>query len=257
MLLIRRGHPPYKGSYALPGGFVEIGETVEDACPARASGGDRASKAGRLRLRRGLLRPQARSARTYLLGGVPCARWRGPSPKAGDDAAAAEWVDGLVAGIELAFDHVRVLADASRVAAGRRACGATLLSKESEMGDFDGKVILVTGGATGLGAAIALGAAKRGAKAVILNCSKSLKEAEATAAAVRAAGAEAVIVQGDVAEDADCRRIAAAAARFGRLDAWSTTPASPSTCQPRQARRAQPRTTSCASTPSTRSARSR
>jgi NAD(P)-dependent dehydrogenase (short-subunit alcohol dehydrogenase family) len=87
------------------------------------------------------------------------------------------------------------------------------------MGDFDGKVILVTGGATGLGAAIALGAAKRGARAVILNCTKSLKEAEATAETVRAAGAEAAIAQGDVAEDADCRRIAAAAERFGRIDA--------------------------------------
>ncbi len=87
------------------------------------------------------------------------------------------------------------------------------------MADFDGKVILVTGGATGLGAAIAVGAAKRGAKAVVLNCTKSLKEAETTAEAVRAAGAEAEIAQGDVAEDADCRRIAAAAARFGRLDA--------------------------------------
>ena len=54
---------------------------------------------------------------------------------------------------------------------------------------------------------------------MILNYSKSLKEAEATAEAVRAAGAEAAIAQGDVAEDADCRRIAEAAARFGRLDA--------------------------------------
>src|SRR5262249_16075701 len=86
------------------------------------------------------------------------------------------------------------------------------------MADFDGKIILVTGGATGLGAAIALGAAKRGAKAIIINCTKSLKEAEETAGTVRAAGAEAVIAQGDVAEDADCRRIAQAAARFGRLD---------------------------------------
>jgi NAD(P)-dependent dehydrogenase (short-subunit alcohol dehydrogenase family) len=87
------------------------------------------------------------------------------------------------------------------------------------MADFDGKVILVTGGATGLGAAIAVGAARRGAKALIINCTKSLKEAEETASAVRAAGAEALIAQGDVAEDADCHRIAQAAVRFGRLDA--------------------------------------
>ena len=87
------------------------------------------------------------------------------------------------------------------------------------MGDFKGKVILVTGSATGLGAAIAIGAAERGAKAVILNCTKSLKEAEATADVVRKAGAEASIAIGDVSEDADCRKIAEAASRYGKIDA--------------------------------------
>jgi 3-oxoacyl-[acyl-carrier protein] reductase len=87
------------------------------------------------------------------------------------------------------------------------------------MRDFENKVVLITGSATGLGAAIAIGAAKRGAKAVILNCTKSLKEAEATADAVRKAGAEAAIAQGDVGEDADCKKIAEAASRYGRIDA--------------------------------------
>ena len=32
LLLIRRKNPPYAGKYALPGGFVDVGETVEDAC---------------------------------------------------------------------------------------------------------------------------------------------------------------------------------------------------------------------------------
>ncbi len=86
------------------------------------------------------------------------------------------------------------------------------------MSDFAGKIVLVTGSGTGLGAAIAVGAAKRGAKAVIINYSKSLKEAQATAEAVRAAGAETEIAQGDVAEDADCCKIAAVAGRYGRLD---------------------------------------
>ena len=87
------------------------------------------------------------------------------------------------------------------------------------MGDFEGKVLVVTGSATGLGAAIAKGAAARGARAIVLNCTKSLAEAEATAAEIRALGAEAVIAQGDVADDAACRAIAAAAAPYGRIDA--------------------------------------
>jgi len=86
-------------------------------------------------------------------------------------------------------------------------------------GDFDGKVILVTGSSTGLGAAIAVGAAKRGAKAVIVNYANSKKEADETADLCRKAGADVAVVQGDVAEDADCKKIAEAAAKFGKIDA--------------------------------------
>ena len=32
IVLIRRKNPPFKGELALPGGFVEVGERVEDAC---------------------------------------------------------------------------------------------------------------------------------------------------------------------------------------------------------------------------------
>lgn len=86
-------------------------------------------------------------------------------------------------------------------------------------GDFDGKVVLVTGSSTGLGAAIAIGAARRGARAVIVNYASSAKEAEETADTCRQAGADVAVVQGDVAEDDDCRKIAAAAAKFGKVDA--------------------------------------
>lgn len=86
-------------------------------------------------------------------------------------------------------------------------------------GDFDGKVVLVTGASTGLGAAIAVGAARRGARAVIVNYASSAREAEATADLCRAAGAEVAVVQGDVGEDQDCRKIAEAAAKFGKVDA--------------------------------------
>jgi NAD(P)-dependent dehydrogenase (short-subunit alcohol dehydrogenase family) len=90
---------------------------------------------------------------------------------------------------------------------------------DTQMADFDGKVVLVTGASTGLGAALAVGAAARGAKAVIITYAHNGAEAEATASAVRAGGADCVVVQGDVAEDEDCRKIAAAAEKYGRIDA--------------------------------------
>ena len=85
--------------------------------------------------------------------------------------------------------------------------------------DFEDFVVVVTGASTGLGRAIAVETARRGAKAVVINYASSAKEAEETAGLVRAEGAQAVLVQGDVASDEDCRRIAAMAEPFGRIDA--------------------------------------
>src|SRR5512139_3115919 len=77
---------------------------------------------------------------------------------------------------------------------------------------------IVTGSASGLGAATAQILAKGGARLVI-NYSSSQKEAEATAEVCRKAGAaEVVVVQGDVSRDEDCRRIAAAVEKWGRID---------------------------------------
>ncbi len=84
---------------------------------------------------------------------------------------------------------------------------------------FEGLCVLVTGSASGLGAATALQIAKDGAR-VIVNYSSSKKEAEETADLCRKAGAaEVLVVQGDVSKDEDCKKLAAAAAPWGRLDA--------------------------------------
>src|SRR6202789_1905585 len=85
--------------------------------------------------------------------------------------------------------------------------------------DLEGFVAVVTGASTGLGRAIAEGAAERGAAAVVINYASNLADAEETARRVEAAGAKAALVQGDVAKDEDCLRIAAAAEPFGRIDA--------------------------------------
>jgi len=82
----------------------------------------------------------------------------------------------------------------------------------------DGLCAIVTGSASGLGAATAAILAKGGAR-IVVNYSSSQKEAEQTADLCRSAGGEVVVVQGDVSRDDDCRKIVAAAAPWGRLDA--------------------------------------
>ena len=84
--------------------------------------------------------------------------------------------------------------------------------------DFKGKCAIVTGSSSGVGAATALELARRGAS-VLINCSKSTGPAEAVAAQCREAGVDAFVVSANVADDADCIRLAQAAkARWGRLD---------------------------------------
>src|ERR1700753_585677 len=82
----------------------------------------------------------------------------------------------------------------------------------------DGLCAIITGSASGLGAATAAMLAQGGAR-IVINYSSSQKEAEETADLCRSAGAEVVVVQGDVSRDEDCRKIVAAAAQWGRLDA--------------------------------------
>jgi|SRR4051794_2101597 3-oxoacyl-[acyl-carrier protein] reductase len=86
------------------------------------------------------------------------------------------------------------------------------------MGSMDGKVAVVTGGGTGLGAAVARRLAGRGAR-VAITYSRSAEEAGATAQECRALGVDAVAVRGDVGDDTACRAVAAeVAGRWGRID---------------------------------------
>jgi len=114
VLLIRRKNPPFKGIYALPGGFVDIGETAEAAC-RREMREETGVRVARLRLI-GVYSDPKRDPRghtcsvAYLAG-----TWRG-NPEAADDASAVEWVTGWRRA-SLAFDHRRIIADAARLRA--------------------------------------------------------------------------------------------------------------------------------------------
>jgi 3-oxoacyl-[acyl-carrier protein] reductase len=84
--------------------------------------------------------------------------------------------------------------------------------------NVDGRTALITGGGTGVGRATALALARLGCH-VAVNYSRSRAEAEETAAAVKAVGVRSIVVQADVAQDADCRRLVDATVRdLGRLD---------------------------------------
>ncbi len=83
---------------------------------------------------------------------------------------------------------------------------------------LNGKAAIVTGGGTGVGRATALELARGGAS-VLINYSRSRDEAERTAGEIEALGVKAVCLKADVANDADCRQMAAEAAKaFGRID---------------------------------------
>ena len=84
--------------------------------------------------------------------------------------------------------------------------------------DLDGKVAIVTGSASGVGAATARLLAARGCR-VVVNYTRSEGEAIAVQADCAAAGADAILCRANVAEDVDCRRMVQAAMdRWNRLD---------------------------------------
>jgi 3-oxoacyl-[acyl-carrier protein] reductase len=82
---------------------------------------------------------------------------------------------------------------------------------------LDGKIALVTGGAQGIGRAIAFALAREGAKVMVSDI--NLERAEETCRELAAAGSEAVAVKGNVAEGRDAEMmIQKTLEQFGRLD---------------------------------------
>lgn len=111
-LVVERGERPYRGRWALPGGFVEPEEDLE-AAAVRELGEETAVSTGVVRLEQlaafGAPKrdPRHRVVSVAWLAIVPY----GPEPTAGSDAAAAAWkpVDYLLRRGRLAFDHKDIL----------------------------------------------------------------------------------------------------------------------------------------------------
>ncbi|MBX7077578.1 MAG: NUDIX hydrolase [Nannocystaceae bacterium] len=137
LLLIRRRDPPYRGRWALPGGFVEVrddgdqGEDLDDAA------------ARELQEETGL-RPREVWLQQFHTFGRPGRDPRGRvisvgyfalvpphlSPQAGDDAIAAQWLPlSRVRTLSLAFDHAQMLEVALRVIRQRAADELPLVAR--------------------------------------------------------------------------------------------------------------------------------
>jgi 8-oxo-dGTP diphosphatase len=114
VLLIRRGNQPFRGQYALPGGFVDVGESVEDAC-RRELMEETGVKLGKLTLV-GVFSDPTRDPRGHIVSVAFLSRVRSAKAVAGDDAATVEWVANWQRR-DLAFDHKKILRQAMRLCA--------------------------------------------------------------------------------------------------------------------------------------------
>jgi len=85
---------------------------------------------------------------------------------------------------------------------------------------LEGKRIVITGASQGIGQAAAIAAAQAGAD-IAFTYRSATAEAERTAEAVRAAGRDVVVLQGDTGDPDHVDALAAAAVEaFGRIDVW-------------------------------------
>ena len=83
--------------------------------------------------------------------------------------------------------------------------------------DLSGRVAIVTGGGTGIGRATSLRLAKSGVKAVVINYSRSAREAEKTAEELRRLAAEAQIVAETTVDAHRKRALSVIALNYKRL----------------------------------------
>ena len=109
VVLIKRAHDPFRGWYALPGGFVEAGETVEDAC-RREMCEETGIVVHDLRLV-GVYSDPARDPRRHTVSVAFLAAGDVSKLIAGDDADSVALVRDWERE-QIAFDHKQILRDA-------------------------------------------------------------------------------------------------------------------------------------------------
>jgi 8-oxo-dGTP diphosphatase len=110
VLMVRRRKDPFKDRLALPGGFVNEGETVEEAMKREAI--EETSLEVEPIDILGVYSDPKRDPRRHILSVVFIGIIVGGSEKAGDDAASIEWVKiSDIQQQQIAFDHAQILHD--------------------------------------------------------------------------------------------------------------------------------------------------
>ena len=108
VVLIRRGTEPFEGRWALPGGFVEVGETVEEAAYREAA--EETGLAVEVARLVGVYSDPERDPRGHNVSVAFLARVLGGDLAAGTDASEVAVLDP--SSVELAFDHRKIIEDA-------------------------------------------------------------------------------------------------------------------------------------------------
>ena len=114
IILIRRKNPPFQGDFALPGGFVDIGETVENACIREAQ--EETNLKVKITKLIGIFSDPKRDPRGHTVTIAflcePVDKRR--KLKAQDDAADVEIVPLIeIPKLKLAFDHMEIIKEAN------------------------------------------------------------------------------------------------------------------------------------------------
>jgi 8-oxo-dGTP diphosphatase len=110
VVLIRRGREPFRGQWALPGGFVEVGETVEEAATREAA--EETGLAVEIARLVGVYSDPERDPRGHNVSVAFLARVLSGELSAATDAAEVSLLDP--GSVELAFDHRKIIDDALR-----------------------------------------------------------------------------------------------------------------------------------------------
>jgi ADP-ribose pyrophosphatase YjhB (NUDIX family) len=110
IVIIRRGKEPFKGMLAMPGGHMELGETIENA--AKREGKEETSLDVDLVDILGVYSDSKRDPRKHSIATVFIGKVIKGELRAGDDAKEVFWMDvNEIKSHEFAFDHKKILTD--------------------------------------------------------------------------------------------------------------------------------------------------